>query len=41
MMTPNSVNVPANLVNDGSGKTLADARLKQMLEALGGEIIYR
>ena len=41
MMTPGSTPLPSNLASDGSGKALADKRLTQMLNLLGGEVQYR
>ncbi|WP_156650102.1 hypothetical protein [Methylobacterium sp. Leaf89] len=38
--TPNEVQLPSDLANDGHGTSLADARLKQMLDMYGGEIKY-
>ena len=41
MMVPNNVPVPTNLINDGSGAEIAAERIKQMLNLLGGKIVYR
>jgi hypothetical protein len=38
MMTPNAIGVPPDLANDGPN--LAERRLQQMHEALGGTITY-
>lgn len=39
MMTPNDVGIPGDLANDGGN--LAERRLQQMLEALGGTVQYK
>ena len=40
MMTPNGISIPSNLADGDRGTSLADARIKQMLAALGGDVVY-
>jgi hypothetical protein len=41
MVTPNGGPLPANLQVDGHGVALADARIRQMLDLVGGTVSYR
>jgi hypothetical protein len=38
MVTPNGGPLPANLQADGHGVALADARIRQMLDLVGGTV---
>ncbi|WP_019906474.1 hypothetical protein [Methylobacterium sp. 77] len=40
MVTPNNVSLPQNFVVDGSGLSLADSRIRQILDLHGGEVQY-
>ena len=40
MVTPNAVQVPDDLVADGTGRSLANRRIQQMLQAIGGQVSY-
>jgi hypothetical protein len=41
MITSNGGPLPANLQADGHGVALADARIRQMLDLVGGTVSYR
>ena len=41
MVTPNGGPLPANLQVDGHGVALTDARIRQMLDLVGGTVSYR
>jgi hypothetical protein len=41
MVAPNGGSLPANLQVDGHGVALADARIRQMLDLIGGTVSYR
>ena len=40
MVNPSDVKVPDDLAADGTGRSLADQRIQQMLRATGGQVSY-
>ena len=40
MVNPSDVKVPDDLAADGTGRSLADQRIQQMLQATGGQVSY-